>query len=101
MPYQQTEVPSEMFMRHNGVGIYHTYKYDDMATNPPRTYWFVTDPFQGEEDSFDVRELPQWDVNVVPSPWTDPEAFDNGIKAVLIAAIDAGILTTDGMQVTA
>ncbi len=100
MPYQQTEVPSEMFMRHNGVGIYHTYK-NDYIEDVKRTYWFVTDPYQDEGDSFDVRELPQWDVNVVPSPWTDPEAFDNGIKAVLIAAIDAGILTTDGMQVTA
>ena len=94
MPYKQEQVPAEMFMRHNGVGVYHTYKYDDMDTNPPYDYWFVTDPYKGAEDAFDVRDLPGW----VDAPYGE---LYEAVTKTIVAAIDAGVLTADGVKETA
>jgi hypothetical protein len=92
MPYVTQEAPAEMFMRHNGVGIYHTYKYDDMATNPPRDYWFVTDPYQGEDDAFDVRDLPGYDAPVGSAHlrWY--------LQDFLASLIESGVITADGVK---
>jgi hypothetical protein len=90
MPYKQEEVPAEMLMRHNGVGIYYTYK-NDYVEDVTRTYWFVTDPYQGEEDSFDVRELPGW----VDAPYGE---LYEAVTKTIVAAIDAGVLTADGVE---
>ena len=81
-------------MRHNGVGVYHTYKYDDMDTNPPYDYWFVTDPYKGAEDAFDVRDLPGW----VDAPYGE---LYEAVTKTIVAAIDAGVLTADGVKETA
>ena len=80
-------------MRHNGVGVYHTYK-NDVFENGANTYWFVTDPYATIDDAFDVRELPVGD---------EPEAdrfalLDNYRKVILFAAIELGILTADGVK---
>jgi hypothetical protein len=75
-----------MYTRHNGVGIYHTYKSDDIESGP-RTYWFVTDPYLGENEAFDVRDLPTF---VAPS---DRAFLTHAIVVALQGAIDAGLLT--------
>ena len=96
MPYKQTEAAADMFMRHNEVGVYHTYK-GDRIENGSRLYWFVTNPYHGTDEAFDVRNL------------NGGEALDQDarginldrIKSVLVAAIETGSLTADGMAVTA
>jgi hypothetical protein len=91
MPYQNTQVPADMFMRHNGVGIYHVYKNDDIE-DVIRTYWFVTDPYQGEDKAFDVR-----DADIAPDVTLDKiRGTDAWIKLVLTAAIDQERITKDG-----
>lgn len=59
--------------------VYHTYK-DDQSSNGTMTFWFSTDPSEGLEFEFDVRDLPTWD-------W--PGDIERAIKT----AIDQGILT--------
>ena len=93
MPYQQTWIASEMFMRHNGVGVYHTYKNDEIE-NGANTYWFVTDPYATIDDAFDVRELVGGDTINQHYRLVDIDT----IKAVLTASIEMGILTEDGVQ---
>lgn len=93
MPYQQTWIASEMFMRHNGVGVYHTYKNDEIE-NGANTYWFVTDPYATIDDAFDVRELVGGDTINQHYGLVDIDT----IKAVLTASIEMGILTEDGVQ---
>lgn len=90
MPYRQTWIASEMFMRHNGVGVYFTYKNDEIE-NGANTYWFVTDPYATIDDAFDVRELPGW----VDAPYG--ELYD-AVTKTIVAAIDAGILTSNGVE---
>ena len=84
-----------MFMRHNGVGVYHTYKNDEIE-NGANTYWFVTDPYATIDDAFDVRELIGGDTINQHYGLADIET----IKAVLTASIEMGILTTDGIKET-
>ena len=96
MPYQQTEVAADMFMRHNEVGIYHTYKNDDIESGA-RSYWFVTDPYQGEEEAFDVRDLIGGDTINQHYGLADLDTM----KAVLTASIEMGVLTADGVKETA
>ena len=69
MPYRTEYVEPEVFFRHRGVTVYHTYKHDNFD-EPRRSYWFTLDPACGEESCqcegekclnvFDVRELPNW-----------------------------------------
>ena len=84
-----------MFMRHNDVGVYHTYKNDEIQRGP-LTYWFVTDPYATIDDAFDVRELIGGDTINQHYGLSDIET----IKAVLTASIEMGILTTDGIKET-
>ena len=88
---KSTEGPADLFIRHNGVGIYHTYK-DDEVEYGPRTYWFVTDPYLGENDAFDVRDLPSF---AEPNHWIE---LTGAITRALRDAIDAGIVTADGVK---
>ena len=100
MPYltiEVTEVPAEEFMRHNGVIIYHAYK-DDEVQRGPLTYWFVTDDFQGQDDAFDVRDLPAWKETINQHYGL---ADIDTIKAVLTASIEMGVLTAGGVKETA
>ena len=92
MPYKQEWVPADMFTRHNGVGIYHTYKNDEIE-NGANTYWFVTDPYATIDDAFDVRDLP------IVGGLKDPAIpLTYAIVVTLQGAIDAGILTAEGVK---
>ena len=55
MPYITQWVDPEVFLEHEGVKIFHTYKDDDWA-NGPMTYWYSTSDNDGE-NQFDVRDL--------------------------------------------
>jgi hypothetical protein len=55
MPTQTQWIPPEIFLTHNGVTIYHTYKDDDVDQGP-QTYWYTTRN-DADEGKFDVREL--------------------------------------------
>ena len=78
-------VDAEVFLEHNGVTIYHVYK-NDFMNGGSRTYHYGTSPDcsdDGDEHGeFDVRELPGAHV-------FDLNNYD-GIKAAIVAAIDAG-----------
>lgn len=80
-------------MRHNGVGVYHTYK-DDEIQNGANTYWFITDPYQTIDEAFDVRELIGGDTINQHYGLVDIDT----IKAVLTASIEMGILTANGVK---
>ena len=56
MPYVTETVPAEMALDYKGVKIYHTYKDDDYNQGE-RTFYFVLDEYDGEYESFDVRDL--------------------------------------------
>jgi hypothetical protein len=60
MPYESKWTPPELFLDHQGVKLYHTYK-DDEASNGPSRYCFTTDPTNEfdcyERERFDVQEL--------------------------------------------
>lgn len=91
MPYAW--VKPEVALEHKGVKIYHVYKNDDYDSGP-RTFWFGYSIFCDDEgiDSFDVRDLAKMIGMPCPESWEE-------IKAVLIAAIDRGILTQEGLKV--
>lgn len=68
MPYEITWVDPEIFLEHNGVTIYCTYKYDEVS-NGPYDNWFTMylgysessgtyDKDQNRCGAFDIRELP-------------------------------------------
>lgn len=71
MPYHAEWVDPEVFLVHNGVTVYHTYRDDDLDQGP-RTYGFTLNPCCGEEyrcdcpapgpcrNVFDVCELSNW-----------------------------------------
>lgn len=97
MPYETVWVDPEVYVTHNGVTVYHLYKNDDIDQGV-RTYQFTIDPNLGEGDwvfpdtrLFDVRELPDF----TDASWNEREAV---IRAFVIAAIDAGIITQDGVK---
>ena len=68
MPYRTEWVDPELFVRHQGVAVYHTYKDDDWDCGT-RTYWFTLSFDCGDDrcfcpgrcrNVFDVHELPTW-----------------------------------------
>jgi hypothetical protein len=77
-------------MKYKDVTIYHIYKDDELACGA-RTFWYGTDPKCSDnsgEYAFDVRELPQ----------NGHDAHtDDGRKAIIREAIDAGLITKDGL----
>ena len=82
-------VPPEKFLEHGGVTIYHIYRHDDLDQGP-REYWYGWhEACRDDGDSFDVRDL--------PNPSGDDVGTEEGRKAILREAIDAGILTRDGI----
>ncbi len=90
MPYAWVE--PEVVMEHAGVTIYHIDK-DDHLEGGARVYWYGTRPGcsdDGSEDGeFDVRDL----------PGEEDASYDEegGQRAIIRAAIDAGLLTEDGI----
>jgi len=94
MPYKYEWVPNEVFLDHNGILIFHTYKHDEDIIH---TYWYGTASDTRDEDddtNFDVRDLPGWKSN---NSLTDHEVTgseEEAIRATIIAALDRGDLNT-------
>lgn len=108
MPWQSGFNPNELFLEHNGVRIFHTYKNDETIV---RNYHFGTandtvDMY--DKTNFDVRTLPNW-TDVPHSPlsggldkvsnhfstkeWSDfLAAKEKAFRTIIIEAIDAGYL---------
>ena len=105
MPYEQTEVPAELFMEHAGVRVYCTYKNDEID-NDRQYFWFVLDPYTSEQEAFDVRALPGGAyLNYYSSPQAVCEvlkaAIDDGSLRELVGAEDYDVNTGwDRWQVT-
>jgi hypothetical protein len=65
-------IEPDVFLEHNGVTVYHTYK-DDWYENGPLTYWFTLDE---SGDDFDIRDLD----NYADAP-TDEDVIKDAIDA--------------------
>jgi hypothetical protein len=93
MPFAWIDNP--VAVTRKGIKIYHIFK-EDHEDCGIRTYWFGLSTYSsddGGEDTFDVRELPNW---------TDSESVlteDYHIKSVLRKAIDLGIIYKKGDEV--
>lgn len=98
MPYETVWTDPEVYVTHKGVTVYHLYKNDDIEQGA-RTYSFTLHPQAGEADwgvfpntpLFDVRDLPGF----TDGPWNERAGI---IREFVIAAIDAGIITQDGVK---
>ena len=79
-------VPPEIFLKHKGVTIYRIYKNDNFS-QCPRDCWFGWDERCSDSGdyAFDVRDLPN------PSEREDD-------KDIIRDAIDAGIITSEGLS---
>jgi hypothetical protein len=78
MPYIEEYRDKEVFMIHNGVTVYHSYKDDDF--NHPFDYWYTLNPEDGTpQQDFDVRLLAGYDK-------------DLRHQTIIAKAIDEGIL---------
>ena len=121
MPTQTVWIDPELFLEHQEVRVFHTYKDDDFDQGAQR-YDFTVNPQCGEADSlchdqpcqhvFNVRELSTWQPSKQPPYCTGvhdtPEnhaAWDRyweqeqaGMKTAIIAAIDRGELSGRGWQ---
>ena len=113
MPYKTIWVEPEVFLEHNGVTVYHTYRDDDFEQGAD-WYWFRLDQ-GGDESEFDIRDVdphdllkshpppktgPAWDAASLEEKaaiweawdkWHD-SGFDEARRAVLRNAIDKGLL---------
>lgn len=87
MPYETIYVPAELFMEHNGVKLYYTYKDNDVQ-NGTRTYWY--DNIENSDDegttAVDVRELHE------QMKSAHSYEIEEGRIAILRDAIDAGLV---------
>ena len=83
-------VPPEVYLTHGGVTVYRVYRHDDIEQGP-RDYWYGWhEGCSDEEDALDIRDL--------PNPHRHDCDTDDGRRAVLCEAIDAGVLTPDGLR---
>lgn len=122
MPYKIIWVEPEVFLEHNGVTVYHTYRDDDIDQGTDR-YWFRLDQEEndGKFDILDVDPLnllknhppffkvnPSWESatpqerDAIMEAWNKwhESGFDEARRAVLKHAIDNGLLkatTSTGM----
>jgi hypothetical protein len=114
MPYREQWVAPELLLEHNGVKVFLTYR-DNCVEQGPARFWYVTREDQDEDEAFDVRELPTWKEPRAPPcarredqsdvreaaqrAWrtffdeTEPAA----IREALIAAIEQGVLSAEGV----
>ncbi|MDR3715848.1 MAG: hypothetical protein P4L51_23790 [Puia sp.] len=87
MPYREIWIPNELFLEHNGVCIYLTYKNDEQEV---LDYHFGTASdtkvSNDDETLFDIRDLSNW-----PGE-TQGANMDILIRSVLIEAIELGLL---------
>ena len=91
MPFKTEWVPPAVFMQYKDVTIYHVYRHDDVDQQM-RCYSYGYDEQCTDEGdyAFDVRDL--------PNPHDHKVNHPNGCRAIIRDAIDAGILTQDGIQ---
>jgi hypothetical protein len=118
MPYLTEWVEPDVFLTHNGVTVYCTYKDDDMQ-NGPRSSCFSLNDLCGEQECacvggnckyvFDVRELANWtdlphppflsgDNNTLENKkaWEkchDDRVEEKHVQTVIREALDRGLLT--------
>ena len=59
MPAQVTQVPAELYFKHNDVSIFHAYKDNDIDSGSLR-YSFVLDEWDDCYTSIDVRYIKGW-----------------------------------------
>jgi hypothetical protein len=87
MPYSSEWIPNELFLEHNGVQIFRTYKYDD---GEARRFSFgtandTTDEY--DDTNFSVLDLQTFTVS-------QKDADETVIKNAIRSAIDSGLLLT-------
>lgn len=113
MPTDSSWIEPEVFLRHRGVIVYHTYKDDDVSRGR-LDYHFTLHvrcgsggvcacpdnpdvPAPREHECvmfFDARDLPAW-----VDPGDAPPAFERrAARRAIIAAIEAGLLTPKGAK---
>lgn len=92
MPYRSKWVQAPKFMQFRGVNVYHVYKNDELSSGP-RTYYFVTNPHGVEDESFDIRDLP----NYGSQRYVEDGELIDVHRAILREAIAKGYLTTHGI----
>jgi len=102
MPIDTSWVDPELFLEHNDVTVYHTYKNDDINSGR-RVYSYTLSELCSEDACsddrcdgvcvrvFDVRELSQFGDHL------DIGDADQRHAAVIRAAIEAGALTVNGV----
>ena len=114
MPYKTIWVEPEVFLEHNGVTVYHTYR-DDEFEQGANWYWFRLDQEECDKGKFDIRNVdplgllrnhprlmcgPGWDSatpqerDVILEAWDKwyESGFDEARRAVLRHAIDNDLL---------
>jgi hypothetical protein len=116
MPYQNQWVDPELFMTHNGVEVYRTYKDDDVD-NGFMMHWFTLETQCGMDycicaglciNTFDVQELQTWknpphppfltgdqDTPENRAAWHRYEesgVMEKGIKEAIREALDIGLI---------
>lgn len=74
MPTTTVWISPDVFLFHNGVTVYHTYRDDDYEQGA-MTHWFTLDKYS-DENHFDERDFPQ----------------GASVRETLRLAIDAGTL---------
>lgn len=122
MPYKSVWVKPAVFLRHKGVIIYRTYRYDDVDAGTSE-YTFTTNPeytdykeyYEGT-GVFDARELstfhepphPQYihssmddetraKLHMEWDVWRESEVEERAIKKAIRDAIELGLLQNDGV----
>jgi len=92
-------LPRELFFTHNGVSIYYTLYKGCVSGGDYSTSKYGGDIADSDDDGmFDVNDLPNPDhlpVNAYGTVTTSGQAQTN-MKAVIAAAIDAGLIDEDG-----
>lgn len=116
MPFSIEWVDPEVFLKHKGVAVYCTYKYNDIGAGA-RTYSFTLDPRCGEDSCecedrcrnvFDVRKLTTWIEPPHPpyltgehntpenrkawDRWHEDRVEERHIRDAIQQAIDRGLL---------
>ena len=89
MPYSIEKVPSELFLTHNGIEVFHTYE-DDEINQGINEYWYTTDEYGSENGSaaFDFR-----DIRTLLEDKTIKVPDEATIEQIIKLGIDNGLIT--------
>ena len=91
MPFKTEWAPPAVFLKHRDVTIHRLHKDEDMEVFMRAYACGYDEQCSDESDfAFDVRELPKLHHHDVNHP--------HGCRAIMHDAINAGILTQDGIQ---